>query len=92
MDCIFPLAKADPKGLIREAYRIDGICLHDCRSIFLDWALSIPDGTEPAVALRCLFDAFAVDAPDHPMTLIIREGLEATPMRQRRGRDRRRAV
>ena len=37
----------DPKGLIREAYRIEGITLGECRSIFLDWALSLPDGVEP---------------------------------------------
>ena len=32
----------DPKGLIFEAYRIDGITLPECRTIFLDWALSLP--------------------------------------------------
>ena len=32
----------DPKGLIFEAYRIDGITKSECRTIFLDWALSIP--------------------------------------------------
>ena len=36
----------DPKGLIREAYRIDGITAGECRSIFLDWALSLPDGQD----------------------------------------------
>jgi hypothetical protein len=34
----------DPKGLMREAYRIDGITGGECRTIFLDWALSLPDG------------------------------------------------
>jgi len=29
----------DPRGLIREAYKIDGITASQCRSIFLDWAL-----------------------------------------------------
>ena len=32
---------ADPKGLIREAFRIDGITASECRSIFVDWALSV---------------------------------------------------
>ena len=36
----------DHKGLIREAYRIEGITLGECRSIFLDWALSTPDGAD----------------------------------------------
>jgi hypothetical protein len=31
----------DPKGLIREAFRIDGITDAECRSIFVDWALSV---------------------------------------------------
>lgn len=92
MDCSYSITEADPKGLIREAYRIDGICLHDCRSIFLDWALSLSDGCEPAQALRCLFAHLAAETPDHPMSKIIREGLEATPMRQRRNRAGRRAV
>ena len=32
----------DPKGLISEAYKIEGITLGECRSIFLDWALGLP--------------------------------------------------
>jgi len=30
----------DPKALIREAYNIEAITRSECRSIFLDWALS----------------------------------------------------
>ena len=29
---------ADPKRLVAEAYRIEGITEAECRSIFLDWA------------------------------------------------------
>ena len=36
----------DHKNWMREAFRIEGITPEDCRSIFLDWALSLPDGTE----------------------------------------------
>ncbi len=32
----------DPKGLIAESFRIDGITYEECRSIFLDWALAVP--------------------------------------------------
>ena len=39
----------DPKGLIREAYRIDGIGAGECRSIFMDWALSIDGAAQPAL-------------------------------------------
>ena len=31
----------DPKGLIYESYRIPDISPPECRSIFLDWALSL---------------------------------------------------
>ena len=37
----------DPKGLVREAYMIEGITLPECRSILLDWALSLPLGADP---------------------------------------------
>jgi hypothetical protein len=34
----------DPRGLIYEAYRME-IGPAECRSIFLDWALGLPEGT-----------------------------------------------
>ena len=40
------LEEADPKGLVRESYNIEGITLGECRSIFMDWALSLPVGNE----------------------------------------------
>ncbi len=72
----------DPKGLIREAYRIEGISLPECRSIFMDWALSIqlPD---PRVAIRLLLDRHGEDG--HPMTQVLTEGLNAPPRPARRG-------
>mgnify|MGYP000087492773 CR=1 FL=1 len=42
----------DPKGLIEESYKIDGIVAPECRSIFLDWALSYQG--VPAVATAAL--------------------------------------
>ena len=38
------LDEADPKGLVRESYNIEGITLGECGSIFMDWALSLPVG------------------------------------------------
>ena len=32
------LDQADPKGLVRESYAIEGISAGECRSIFIDWA------------------------------------------------------
>lgn len=68
------LPEADPKGLIRESYRIEGITEGECRSIFLDWALSLPPGVTPARALSRLVMAYgSIDG--HPMTAILYEAL-----------------
>ena len=75
----------DPKGLIREAYRIDGISLPECRSIFLDWAIGVPAGTDPKGVIRQLLDRYAEEPGDHPMTQVLREGLEAPARTGRRG-------
>ena len=80
------LQDPDPEGLIREAYSVHGIAASDCRSIFLDWALAIPDGMEPCIALRLLLDRHGPAAPDHPMTAVLRDCAEAAPAPRRRRR------
>ena len=40
----------DPRGLIRESYRIEGITEAECRSIFMDWALGTPVDADQAAA------------------------------------------
>jgi len=74
----------DARGLIFEAYRIEGITLPECRTIFLDWALGAPAGDMNAY-LHTLLDAYAPQNPDHPMTQTLREGLDTSPHRGRRG-------
>lgn len=69
----------DPRGLIREAYRIEGISEGEVRSIFLDWALNRPDSPGEKEQIAALLDAYAADAPDHPMTLVLQQGLDAEP-------------
>lgn len=82
----------DPKGLIRESYRIEGIAPGECRSIFLDWALGLPVDTDTETARQALLARYEPQYGDHPMTHVLREGLgEATRPRRRggwRGRDR----
>lgn len=73
----------DPRGLIREAYRIAGITMPECRSIFLDWALSLPDGADLATSAARLLAAHA--PADHPMTQILNEAQADAPPRARRG-------
>ncbi|QYK40260.1 MAG: hypothetical protein KF887_12565 [Paracoccaceae bacterium] len=79
--------KADPKGLIREAYRIEGIGPGECRSIFVDWALSLAPGADVAPALEVLIGHYGSGAPDHPMTRVLHEGATpALPPKRRGGR------
>ncbi|QUJ77512.1 hypothetical protein KDD17_05855 [Sulfitobacter albidus] len=74
----------DPKGLIFEAYRIEGITPAQCRSIFLDWALSLPSERPTTAAIARFLDAYG-DRADHPMTTVLREGQHSMPTPRRRG-------
>lgn len=81
----------DPKGLIREAYRIEGITAPECRSIFLDWALSLGEGEGRSDAetmrdaIETLLARYEGAPSDHPMTQTLREGLQTPPEPRRRG-------
>ncbi len=75
----------DHKGLIREAYRIDGITLGECRSIFLDWALSTPDGADSRPMIEALLDKYQPEHSDHPMTQVLHEGNQRSMTPRRRG-------
>ena len=79
------LGEADPKGLVRESYRIEGITVDQCRSIFLDWALSMPVGARVADAARALIAVYGAEAPGHPMTAVLGEALTAPTDPKRRG-------
>lgn len=82
----------DAKGLIRESYRIEGIGAPECRSIFLDWAISVPVGVDSCDWIRSLLDRYRPDYPDHPMTQVLQEALApstARPARRGGARGRR---
>ena len=76
---------ADPKGLIREGYAIEGITLGECRSIFLDWALSLAATTDPREAMRALLAHYAPENPGHPMNGVLTDGLVPGEAPRRRG-------
>lgn len=86
--------QADPKRLIQESFRIDGITAAECRSIFVDWALSLPAGVEAADAARLLLDAYApkvtaAGEAAHPMIAVLVEGARSPsdqPPRRKGGR------
>ncbi|VAW03523.1 hypothetical protein MNBD_ALPHA07-1806 [hydrothermal vent metagenome] len=75
----------DHKGLIYEAYRIEGITIGECRSIFLDWALSLPDEMETRAAIQKLLRRYRPAHPDHPMTQVLIEGDTKITSPRRRG-------
>jgi hypothetical protein len=75
----------DPKGLIRESYRIDGITAEECRSIFLDWALSVPVGSDTRALVQTLLSLYAEHPADHPMTQTLTAALSAAEKPRRRG-------
>ena len=79
------LNNIDRKGLIREAYRIEGITYGECRSIFLDWALNLPDGQDSNAAITLLLDAYETAPESHPMSVVLHEGLANKPVAKRRG-------
>ena len=79
-----PRDPADPKGLIFEAFRIDGITKPECRTIFLDWALSV-EAPDTAPLIKALLHRHRTDPDDHPMKSVLKEGLQAQPRPRRRG-------
>lgn len=84
----------DPRGLIYESYRIDGIDDPQCRSIFMDWALGAPEGQDHSAALQALLDLYGEAHPDHPMTVILREGISTlgVAVTKRKGGRRRKTL
>ncbi len=79
------VVEADPKGLVRESYLIEGITAGECRSIFVDWALSVPVGLSVPEAVTTLIAAYGAHAPGHPMTTVLEEALTAPETPRRRG-------
>jgi hypothetical protein len=75
----------DPKGLIYESYRIEGITKAECRTIFLDWALSLPLESDTGRTIKALLAVYSPSHSDHPMTDVLNEGLVAMAAPQRRG-------
>lgn len=75
----------DAKGLIRESYRIEGITLEECRSIFLDWAISVPEGEDSLEHIARLLERYGPANADHPMTSVLTEAQSPAAGPKRRG-------
>lgn len=78
------MTRDDPKGLIAESYAIEGISPEACRTIFLDWALSLGPAQNPAPSARRLWAHYAPLHPTHPMTGLLTDagGGGARPARR----------
>ena len=75
----------DPKALIQEAYRIENIALPECRSIFLDWALSLQIEQDSNISIQNLLERYQSEFSYHPMTKTLEEGLLNMVKPKRRG-------
>ncbi len=78
------LTEADPKGLVRESYNIEGITEAECKSIFIDWALSLKT-PDTSAALAALLAQYGQGRADHPMTAVLTSAQASPPEVRRRG-------
>ncbi len=78
------LSVLDPKGLFKDVYIMEGITAGECRSVFLDWAISRKDDVDEKTALKVLHDTYALAEPDHPMSEVLRAALAAGQKKPRR--------
>jgi len=85
-------APDDPKGLIREAYRLQGLGEAEARTIFLDWVLSLPAGADPRALIPGHLERHGAAGEAHPMTKVLREGLGTASPRRRGGAGGRRGA
>lgn len=85
------LSDIDPRGLIEDAYCIEGIGEPECRSIFLDWAIGVPPDRDAAQMAALLLAHYGETHPDHPMSRVLREGQGPAAAPGRRGGRRGRA-
>ena len=81
-------SEIDPKNLIAESYQIEGITSSECKSIFLDWALSIPLEKDSTLLISKLLIYYQDESEDHPMTLLLSSSLELKGENRRTGRRR----
>ena len=81
----------DPKGLMKDAFSIDGISAPECRRIFLDWALGLTTAHDTKVQVQLVITQFAGQVPpDHPLMVTLQAALtQAEAPRRRGGRDKR---
>ena len=81
------MLECDKRGVIYDAYRMDGIREEECRSIFLDWVMGIPLEEDVSGYIALMFDHYTAHYPNHPMTNILKDGnVQKPPIRKGRRR------
>ena len=78
----------DPKKLISESFKIDGISDEECRSIFFGWVLDFDSRIDINLAIKTLHEQYSLSNPTHPMTSVLLEGLSGGCRVKRRKRDK----
>ncbi|AML52504.1 hypothetical protein AB9F29_14175 [Falsihalocynthiibacter sp. S25ZX9] len=78
-------ARFDPKGLIKDCFSMDGITDAECRSVFVDWALSVPADVDTREALEALNVQYQQGPEGHPMLTVLKESLLEPAVTGRRG-------
>lgn len=75
----------DRKRLIQEAFRMEGLSEEECRSIFLDWALSLPEDVREQKAVAVMLERYATEDENHPMTQVLKAAQQRIDTPRRRG-------
>ena len=85
----------DRTGLIFEAYNIEDIDSDSCRVIFFDWLLSLDPSFDQREAIKELLKNYSPKFPDHPMTMLLIEGIDKnleTGQKRRKAKTIRRVI
>jgi hypothetical protein len=81
-----PRDPIDPRGLMNDAFKIEGITASECRSIFLDWVLGVPADRDIRTEVAALVAQYASQSdPPHPMMITLTAALTDAKQPRRRG-------
>lgn len=86
-----PKSQYDAKDLMHDVFQMEDITAPDCRTVFMDWALSRADLRDSEEALKSLIAHYEPGFPHHPMIAVLKEGLVRNIKTGRRGGWRSRA-
>ncbi len=78
----------DKRGLIAESYHIEKLDDDGARAIFMDWAM-MDAGDDPIASMKELWEAYGISQPDHPMSILLRQGIDNYKAHKNLGRRRR---